>query len=130
MTIEIPKKESLNIVPFIDIMLVLLAMVLSVSTFIAKGEIPIKLPEAKMAETPSQGSNSSVLIQVTSQGEIYWQGEELMQSEVPTRLATISRETKLVLRIDRDANFEHFIRLLDQIKGVQHENFVIATEKT
>lgn len=51
MTIEIPKKEPLNIVPFIDIMLVLLAMVLSVSTFIAKGEIPIKLPEAKMAET-------------------------------------------------------------------------------
>ena len=37
MTIEIPKKEPLNIVPFIDIMLVLLAMVLSVSTFIAKG---------------------------------------------------------------------------------------------
>lgn len=37
MTIEIPKKEPHNIVPFIDIMLVLLAMVLSVSTFIAKG---------------------------------------------------------------------------------------------
>ena len=37
--IEIPKKEPLNIVPFIDIMLVLLAMVLSISTFIAKGEI-------------------------------------------------------------------------------------------
>lgn len=35
--IEIPKKEPLNIVPFIDIMLVLLAMVLSISTFIAKG---------------------------------------------------------------------------------------------
>ena len=36
--IEIPKKEPLNIVPFIDIMLVLLAMVLSISTFIAKGD--------------------------------------------------------------------------------------------
>ena len=35
--IKIPKKEPLNIVPFIDIMLVLLAMVLSISTFIAKG---------------------------------------------------------------------------------------------
>ena len=41
--IEIPKKEPLNIVPFIDIMLVLLAMVLSISTFIAKGEIQINL---------------------------------------------------------------------------------------
>ncbi len=49
MTIEIPKKEPHNIVPFIDIMLVLLAMVLSVSTFIAKGEIPIALPESRSA---------------------------------------------------------------------------------
>lgn len=45
--IEIPKKEPLNIVPFIDIMLVLLAMVLSISTFIAKGEIKINLPASK-----------------------------------------------------------------------------------
>lgn len=54
MTIEIPKKEPLNIVPFIDIMLVLLAMVLSVSTFIAKGEIPIVLPESRSAQAPSR----------------------------------------------------------------------------
>ena len=45
--IEIPKKEPLNIVPFIDIMLVLLAMVLSISTFIAKGEIKIALPPSE-----------------------------------------------------------------------------------
>ena len=33
--IEIPKKEPLNIVPFIDIMQVLMAKELSISTFIA-----------------------------------------------------------------------------------------------
>jgi putative exbD/tolR family transport protein len=54
MTIEIPKKEPLNIVPFIDIMLVLLAMVLSVSTFIAKGEIPIALPSREARRLPSR----------------------------------------------------------------------------
>ncbi len=52
--IEIPKKEPLNIVPFIDIMLVLLAMVLSISTFIAKGEIQINLPKSKTAAAPQQ----------------------------------------------------------------------------
>ena len=42
-----PKRaEGLNIVPFIDVMLVLLAIVLSVSTFIAQGKIPINLPQA------------------------------------------------------------------------------------
>lgn len=52
--IEIPKKEPLNIVPFIDIMLVLLAMVLSISTFIAKGEIQINWPKSKTAAAPQQ----------------------------------------------------------------------------
>ncbi|WP_334096382.1 biopolymer transporter ExbD, partial [Helicobacter typhlonius] len=43
---RIPKKDGLNIVPFIDVMLVLLAIVLSVSTFIAQGQIKVELPYA------------------------------------------------------------------------------------
>lgn len=68
MTIEIPKKEPLNIVPFIDIMLVLLAMVLSVSTFIAKvsfvddpgvvheWQIPARIPKTGVGKSASLGS--------------------------------------------------------------------------
>ena len=38
---KLPKKDGLNIVPFIDIMLVLLAIVLSISTFIAHNSITV-----------------------------------------------------------------------------------------
>ncbi|MEE9104639.1 biopolymer transporter ExbD, partial [Helicobacter pylori] len=44
---SIRRGDGLNIVPFIDIMLVLLAIVLSVSTFIAQGKIKVNLPNAK-----------------------------------------------------------------------------------
>ncbi len=128
MTIEIPKKEPLNIVPFIDIMLVLLAMVLSVSTFIAKGEIPISLPESRNAQAQVQTADE-VLIQVTGEGALHWNGEETTHEGVEEKLKTLSRDVRLVLRIDRATSFEHFIRLLDMIKGVHHENFVIAAEK-
>ena len=128
MTIEIPKKEPLNIVPFIDNMLVLLAMVLSVSTFIAKGEIPISLPESRNAQAASKNADE-VLIQVTGDGVMYWNGEEASAEGVNERLQGISRDVRLVLRIDRSTSFEHFIMLLDMIKGVHHENFVIAAEK-
>lgn len=59
--IEIPKKEPLNIVPFIDIMLVLLAMVLSISTFIAKGEIQINLPKSKTADVPKEAPEQRIV---------------------------------------------------------------------
>ena len=66
--IEIPKKEPLNIVPFIDIMLVLLAMVLSISTFIAKGEIQINLPKSKTADVPKEAPEQRI-VQVDGQWE-------------------------------------------------------------
>ena len=45
------KRDGLNIVPFIDIMLVLLAIVLSVSTFIAQSGIKVELANSKNAAT-------------------------------------------------------------------------------
>lgn len=92
MTIEIPKKEPLNIVPFIDIMLVLLAMVLSVSTFIAKGEIPIALPESRSAQAPLKNSNE-VLIQVTGEGTLHWNGEERPRTRRSTNGSAASPAT-------------------------------------
>ena len=37
---------QINVIPFIDIMLVLLAVVLTTATFVAQGRIPVALPEA------------------------------------------------------------------------------------
>ncbi|OYV24794.1 MAG: energy transducer TonB, partial [Halothiobacillus sp. 20-54-6] len=45
--------DQINVIPFIDIMLVLLAIVLTTATFIAQGEISVNLPEAKSAQPVS-----------------------------------------------------------------------------
>ena len=37
--------ESINIIPLVDVMLVLLTIVLTTSTFIAVGAIPVELPK-------------------------------------------------------------------------------------
>ena len=44
------KFDSINVIPFIDIMLVLLVMVLTTATFIKQGVIPVNLPEAKATD--------------------------------------------------------------------------------
>lgn len=55
-----PKKEGLNVIPLIDIMLVLLAIVLSVSTFIAQGSIKIDLPNSESAEKSKTKTTKSL----------------------------------------------------------------------
>lgn len=44
--------DQINVIPFIDIMLVLLAIVLTTATFVAQGRIPLQLPEAEHAAQP------------------------------------------------------------------------------
>ena len=126
--IEIPKKEPLNIVPFIDIMLVLLAMVLLVSTFIAKGEIKIDLPKSKSAATAVQDDRART-IQVNGEGTLYIDGEETPIEKLGDWLADLPRDTRIVLRMDKSARFEHFISVVDLFKKFKHDNFNIATEK-
>ena len=123
--IEIPKKEPLNIVPFIDIMLVLLAMVLSISTFIAKGEIQINLPKSKTADVPKEAPEQRI-VQVDAMGDFFLDNQKLSLAQA---IANLSREQPVLLRVDKDSTFDHFIQVIDLFKANNHENFRIATEK-
>lgn len=126
--IEIPKKEPLNIVPFIDIMLVLLAMVLSISTFIAKGEIQINLPKSKTADVPKEAPEQRI-VQVDAMGDYFLDSQKLSFEELAQAIANLSREQPVLLRVDKDSTFDHFIQAIDLFKANNHENFRIATEK-
>ena len=126
--IEIPKKEPLNIVPFIDIMLVLLAMVLSISTFIAKGEIQINLPKSKTADVPKEAPEQRI-VQVDAMGDYFLDSQKLSFEELAQAIANLSREQPVLLRVDKDSTFDHFIQVIDLFKANNHENVRIATEK-
>ena len=113
--IEIPKKEPLNIVPFIDIMLVLLAMVLSISTFIAKGEIQINLPQSES----TQGSNSSekpILVQVNAAGEFYWDGDSVSLTDLEQKVRVLNSNDRVLMRIDKESKFDSFVQVIDLFK--------------
>lgn len=125
---NLPKKEPLNLVPFIDIMLVLLAMVLSVSTFIAKGKIPVSLPKSETAAT-AQTQDQSLLVHVDAAGDVFWENEKIEPTMLSDKLASVSKDTRIVLRIDKDARFDRFITVIDFLKKHNHDNFTIAAEK-
>lgn len=126
---SLPKKEPLNLVPFIDIMLVLLAMVLSIATFIAKGEIEVSLPKSQTSATPSQSGPEPTLLQVDAEGSLFWDAEKIDLAAAESRLTALSRDSKILLRIDKNARFDSFISVIDLLKKHNHENFAIATEK-
>ena len=122
---KVPERSALNIVPFIDIMLVLLCIVLSISTFIAQGKIEVKLPSASSAAPLEQ--KQSMLVEVNKEGTLHLDGKALSLSEFKEALASISKSKHLQLRIDEQSQFGTFIGLINALKEQSHDNFSIAT---
>ena len=67
----IKRFDEINVIPFIDIMLVLLVMVLTTATFIKQGVIPVNLPEAESKQ--QKELKNEVTVFVNSKGEMFFQ---------------------------------------------------------
>jgi len=124
---KLRKFDTINVVPFIDIMLVLLTIVLTTATFIAQGKIKVALPEAK--STQSQSENKELVITIKGDGTIYADDKVTTLAQLGTRLDKLKKEDLVVIKSDKKASFEHFIEVIDLLKEKKHDNLAIATMK-
>lgn len=123
-----PERSALNIVPFIDIMLVLLCIVLSISSFIAQGKIEVHLPSSSSQAEPEH--KVPLMVEANAQGALYLDGQATTTEILRAQLQSIPREQHVQLRIDEECNFAVFIGIIDVLKELNHDNFSIATKKS
>ena len=123
---RMPKKEGLNVIPLIDIMLVLLAIVLSVSTFIAQGSIKIDLPNSESAEK-KQDKNDKIAVLINKDNDFFIGEEKVPEENLKEKLNEIKNETLIELKSDKESKFDSFIKVIDILKEKNHENFAITT---
>ena len=120
------KKDGLNIVPFIDIMLVLLAIVLSISTFIAQGKIAVDLPSAKSAQQDKE-DEKKVSVVIDKDNKFFIDDAEISEDELKDKLNAVEIKTLIELKSDKNAKFDSFVKVIDILKEKGHENFAIQT---
>ncbi|GAA8096771.1 TonB system transport protein ExbD [Helicobacter pylori] len=125
---SIRRGDGLNVVPFIDIMLVLLAIVLSVSTFIAQGKIKVSLPNAKNAEKSQPNDQKVVVISVDEHDNIFVDDKPMNLEALSVAIKQTDPKTLIDLKSDKSSRFETFISIMDILKEHNHENFSISTE--
>ncbi len=123
---RMPKKEGLNVIPLIDIMLVLLAIVLSISTFIAQGKIPIDLPSAESAQQDNE-DKKKISVVIDKDNNFFIDDTQINPDELKAKLNEIDAKTLVELRSDKDSKFDSFVRVIDILKEKGHENFAIQT---
>ncbi|AAC07651.1 ExbD/TolR family protein [Aquifex aeolicus] len=120
--------SSMNVIPLVDIMLVLLTIVLTTATFIAKGEIPVELPEAKSGKAVQP--QESVVITITKEGKIYLKSREVSYEELKEFLKTLNRQTPVEINADKNAKLENFVKVFDLLNqyGFKNVNLLVKKE--
>lgn len=120
------KKDGLNLVPFIDIMLVLLCIVLSISTFIAQGKIDVELPKSESGVKKTD--EKPIFIAIDENSKIYFEDIEVDKDSLKDKISDIDDKKLIVLKSDKNAKFDSFVAVIDILKLKKHQNFAIQTE--
>jgi len=119
--------DQINVIPLIDILLVLLVMVVTTATFIKQGILPVELPEAKAADKKEE--LKEIDIYVTKDGKFHLDKAPISEAELEKRISKIPKDQTVVLRSDKEATFQNFVTVMDLLKKYNHEQLYIVTKE-
>lgn len=119
---------EINIVPFVDIILVVLIIFMVTAPLVLKPAIDVSLPQASSGEAKETEKNLDVIISAT--GEIYVNGKEAdietLKLEA-TGVANKSVDSGAILNADKAVTLEKLTEVIDTIKlaGIKKVAFSI-----
>lgn len=119
------KFDSINVIPFIDIMLVLLAIVLTTATFVASGQLDIALPQAE--GQPAQQQMQPIEIAIDRDLQFYFNGETSSLDLLVDQINTSDETAPITLVIDESVPFAHFVQVIDLLKDRPMDKVSIRT---
>lgn len=120
--------SEINIIPLVDVMLVLLTIVLTTATFIVQGELPVSLPQAKSAE--QKKVITPIRIGITKEESIYLNGKEVHLKDLEAELSKLSKDTPIEIVADREVRVEKLVEILDLLNRYKLKNISLLVRKS
>jgi biopolymer transport protein ExbD len=108
---------TVELVPLVDVVLVLLLFFMVSTTFIRQTELKVALPEAKA--DPQQIDHDVVEIAISADGEYAVDGRLLVDKQLSTLMRALSdavagdTSKRLVINADSDAHHQAVVRAMD-----------------
>lgn len=107
--------NQINVIPLVDVMLVLLVIVLTTATFITTGQIPVDLAKASEA---SDRKDVPVVITLTADGQLYLNESAVPEHGLRIALASQPRESIVIVRADKVTVLERFVQVVDEVRSL------------
>jgi biopolymer transport protein ExbD len=103
---------EINMVPLIDVMLVLLVIFIITAPLLTHA-VKVELPRA--SSKPNQTQPENIQLAVKASGEVYWNGQPIAAADVPQRMSAAARldpQPEVHLRADRTTEYEKVARVM------------------
>jgi len=107
--------DQINVIPLVDVMLVLLVIVLTTATFITTGQIPVDLAKAKEA---GDRRDVPLILTLTKEGQLFLNEQSVTKETLMNAMAPHPRESLVVVRADRMTLLEQFVEIVDEVRGL------------
>jgi biopolymer transport protein ExbD len=123
---------EINLIPLIDVALLLVIFFMLSSTFMQEGRLKIELPQASMVPTGKQKTDPLV-VSVTQSGGYRVNDRELINSSTDTLRAAIvevagpNREMQVTVRADARSTHQSVISVLDVLGKLGFQRIRFAT---
>ncbi len=120
--------DYMNVIPLVDVMLVLLTIVLTTSTFIATGAIKVDLPGVKK-NTPDL-RRKTVTIVISNRGEYYFNDRPVRLDDIQRgTMLPRDRETPVQIRADKSLPLQKFVDVLQAVRALGFKAVTIQTQE-
>lgn len=125
------KIDSLNLVPFIDIVLVLLVIVLTSATFISRSHINVDIPKVDNASSDTSKINKDdIVITINKNGEFFINDKIFNLSQLESYISSLPKDSSIVINGDKESNFNSFVSLMNMLQKLDYQNlFVLVNEE-
>jgi biopolymer transport protein ExbD len=118
--------DKMNVVPFIDIVLVLLVIVLATASFVTNKSIKVDLPSAS---SEVKEDKKSLVIAIDANGSYYINQALTPLDDIKVKLSKLNPKKDVVsLHTDKMTDFHYFVDIIDFMKTEGFENISIVTK--
>jgi biopolymer transport protein ExbD len=107
--------DQINVIPLVDVMLVLLVIVLTTATFISSGQIPVNLAKAKEV---GDRKDAPIVITLTADGALFLNDRAIPEGGLQSALTQEPRESSVIVRADKVTLLERFVSVVDEVRGL------------
>ena len=119
---------EINMVPLIDVMLVLVVILLMTAVFVVPNPVARALNIALPTAQGESVASSPIQVELDAKGRLSVDGREIALSDLGSALAGVPKDRPVLLAADRDVTMQPFVTVMDALKRAGFTKISVRTQ--